>query len=122
MKATDDLGRTSTVSRGFWVNDTVGFLRVSPRVARLGRHRRNLVTARFRLVHPAKVIGSVWTKSGFLVRRLGPVRFRPGQRMLRWNGRYKQGGLAYRGRYVFKVYAQNAYGPITVAQTFGVRR
>jgi hypothetical protein len=122
VRATDDLGRSSSVSRGFWVNDTLGFLRVSPRVARLGPHRRNLVTVSFRIAHPARVIGSVWTRSGVLVRRLRPVSLRPGQRVLRWNGRYKGGGLAYRGRYVFKVYAQNAYGPITLAQSFGILR
>jgi len=28
----------------------------------------------------------------------------------------------YRGSYVFKVYAQNAYGPVDLAQPFNVRR
>jgi hypothetical protein len=122
VKATDDLGRPSSMEQGFWVNDTLGFLRVSPRSVRLRSHRRNRVVARFRVAHPAKVTGSVWTRSGALVRRLGPYRLSPGTRSLRWNGRYAGGRLAYRGRYVFKVDAQNSYGPITLAQTFGVRR
>ncbi len=121
VSATDDLGQASSVNRSFWVNDTLGFVKVTPRVARLKPHRRNVVSARFRLSHPAKVIGSVWTKSGVLVRRLRPVSLRPGQWVLRWNGRFPKGGLAYRGRYVFKVYARNTYGPVTVAQGFGVR-
>jgi hypothetical protein len=41
---------------------------------------------------------------------------------LRWNGRYRSGRLAYRGSYVFSVYAKNTYGPVTLTQTFGVRR
>ena len=50
------------------------------------------------------------------------MRMSPGSRSLRWNGRYKSGGLAYRGRYVFKVYSQNQYGPATLGQNFAVRR
>ena len=33
-------------------------------------------------------------------------------RAVSWNGRYASGHFAYPGRYVFKVYAQNAYGPV----------
>jgi phosphodiester glycosidase len=121
LRATDDLGRSSSMERGFWVNDTLGFLHVRPRVARLRRHGRNAVTIRFRLLHQARVTGSVWTRSGAFVRKLGPVTLSPGTRALRWNGRYRKGGLAYRGRYVFKVYAQNAYGPVTLSQPFTVR-
>jgi hypothetical protein len=122
IRATDDLGQASSVSRVFWVNDTLGFLRVSPRVVRLGAHRRNLVVAHFKVAHTAKVVGSVWTRSGVLVRRIGSYRFRPGNRSVSWNGRYRSGRLVYRGRYVFKIYAQNAYGPVTLSRAFGVSR
>src|SRR3954452_415060 len=122
IRATDDLGQASSVSRVFWVNDTLGFLRVSPRVVRLGAHRRNLVVPHFKVAHTAKVVGSVWTRSGVLVRRIGLYRFRPGNRSVSWNGRYRSGRLVYRGRYVFKIYAQNAYGPVTLSRAFGVSR
>jgi hypothetical protein len=122
VSATDDQQQSSSVSRAFWVNDTLGFLKVSPRVARVGRHRRNRIVASFQVLHTARVTGSVWTRSGVLVRRIGPVRMSPGRRTLRWNGRYRSGGFAYRGRYVFKVFAQNAYGPMTLQRNFGVRR
>ncbi len=122
VSATDDQQQSSSVSRVFWVNDTLGFLRVSPRVVRLRARRRNRVVASFQLVHPARVTGSVWTRSGVLVRRIGPVRMSPGRRSLLWNGRYKSGGLAYHGRYVFKVYSQNEFGPETLGQNFAVRR
>jgi phosphodiester glycosidase len=121
VSATDDQGQSSSVSRVFWVNDTLGFLKVSPRVARVGKHRRNHVVASFQVLHTARVTGSVWTRTGVLVRRIGPRRLTPGKRSLVWNGRYRSGGYAYRGRYVFKVYAQNAYGPMTLSQNFGVR-
>jgi hypothetical protein len=121
VSATDDQQQSSSVSRVFWVNDTLGFLRVSPRVARVGKHRANHIVASFQVLHTARVTGSVWTRSGVLVRRIGPMRLKPGKRALVWNGRYRSGGYAYRGKYVFKVYSQNAYGPMTLSQNFGVR-
>jgi hypothetical protein len=121
VSATDDQQQRSSVSRVFWVNDTLGFLHVSPRVARVGKHRRNRVVASFQVAHTARVTGSVWTRTGVLVRRIGARRLQPGKRTLLWNGRYRSGGYAYRGKYVFKVYAQNAYGPMTLSQNFGVR-
>jgi Phosphodiester glycosidase len=122
VSATDDLARQSSVERSFWVNDTLGFLRISPRSVRLGPKRANRVTARFRLTHSARVVGSVWTSSGVLVRRIGTFKMKAGLRAVRWNGRYKSGHLAYRGRYLFKVYAQNAFGPVELTKSFGVRR
>jgi hypothetical protein len=120
VSAVDDQQQSSSVSRTFWVNDTLGFLKVSPRVARVGKHRPNRIVAKFQVARTARVTGSVWTRSGVLVRRIGPVRMNPGRRSLRWNGRYRSGGFAYRGRYVFMVYAQNAYGPMTLSTNFGV--
>ena len=122
VNATDDQARQSSVERSFWVNDTLGFLRVAPKSARIGARRANRVVARFRLAHDARVVGSVWTSSGVLVRRLGTFKLKAGMRALRWNGRYASGHFAYPGTYLFKVYAQNAYGPVELAQAFGVRR
>src|SRR5207247_4963361 len=51
VSATDDQNKTSSVERGFWVNDTLGFLRVSPKAVRLKAKRRNAVVARFRVAH-----------------------------------------------------------------------
>jgi hypothetical protein len=121
VSATDNQQQSSSVSRVFWVNDTLGFLRVSPRVARVRKHHANRIVASFQVLHTARVTGTVWTRSGVLVRRIGPLRLKPGKRALIWNGRYRSGGFAYRGRYVFKVYAQNAYGPMTLSKNFGVR-
>jgi len=122
VSATDDLAQQSSMERAFWVNDTLGYLRVAPRAVRLRARRRNSVVARFRLAHPAAVVGTIATRTGVLVRRVGPVKLGAGTRSLRWNGRYRSGRLAYRGSYVFSVYAKNSYGPVTLAQTFGVRR
>jgi hypothetical protein len=122
VNATDDQARQSSMERAFWVNDTLGYLRVAPRAVRLRARGRNRVVARFRLAHPATVVGTIATRTGVLVRRIGPVRLGAGNRSLRWNGRYRSGRLAYRGAYVFRVFAKNSYGPVTLTQSFGVRR
>ena len=122
VNATDDQARQSSMERAFWVNDTLGYLRVAPRAVRLRARARNRVVARFRLAHPATVVGTISTGTGVLVRRIGPAKLGAGARSLRWNGRYRSGRLAYRGSYVFSVFAKNSYGPVTLAQTFGVRR
>jgi len=57
-----------------------------------------------------------------LVRRLGAFKLNAGLQAVRWDGRYPSGHLAYRGTYLFKVYAQNAYGPVELATAFRVRR
>ena len=122
VNATDDQARQSSMERAFWLNDTLGYLRVAPRAVRLRARAGNRVVARFRLAHPATVVGTISTTTGVLVRRIGPVKLGAGARSLRWNGRYRSGRLAYRGSYVFSVFAKNSYGPVTLAQTFGVRR
>jgi hypothetical protein len=122
VSATDDQTQQSSMERAFWVNDTLGYLQVAPRAVRLRARRRNSVVARFRLAHPAAVVGTIATRTGVLVRRIGPVKLGAGARSLRWNGRYRSGRLAYRGSYVFSVYAKNSYGPVTLTQSFGIRR
>jgi hypothetical protein len=122
VSATDDLAQTSSVERAFWLNDTLGFLRVAPRAVRLGPRARNAVVARFKVAYKARVTPSIWTKSGVLVRTLPSRSLKPGTRAIPWDGRLANRRLVYRGSYVFKVYAKNAYGPVDLAQPFSVRR
>jgi hypothetical protein len=122
VTATDDLGQKSSVERAFWLNDTLGFMRVAPTAVKLRARARNAVVARFKVAYKARVTPSIWTTSGVLVRRLPAKSLDPGTRSIAWNGRFANGRLVYRGRYVFKVFAQNAYGPVDLAQPFSVRR
>jgi hypothetical protein len=122
VSATDDQGRTSSVERAFWLNDTLGFMRVAPRSVRLRPKTRTAVVARFKLAAPARVTPSIWTKSGILIRRLPAQNLAAGTRAIAWNGRFQNGRQVYRGTYVFKVFAQNAFGPVDLNQTFVVRR
>jgi hypothetical protein len=122
VSATDDRGRTSSVERAFWLNDTLGFMSIAPRSVRLRPKTRTAVVARFKLAAPARVTPSIWTKSGILIRRLPAQNLAAGTRTIAWNGRFQNGRQVYRGTYVFKVFAQNAFGPVDLNQTFAIRR
>ncbi len=122
VTSTDDLGQKSSVERSFWLNDTLGFMRVAPAAVKLRQRTRTAVVARFNVAYQARVTPSIWTTSGVLVRRLPAKSLGPGTRTIAWNGRFANGRLVYRGKYLFRVFAQNAYGPVDLAQTFTVRR
>ena len=122
VNATDAAGNQSSVEREFWLNDTLGFLRVAPAVARPRARGRPAVVARFRLEHDARVTASIWTKGGVLVRSLRPVRMKAGTRSLAWDGRYGNGRRVYGGAYLFKIFAQNGFGPVDLSRPFFVRR
>jgi len=122
VSAEDQDGATSSVERAFWLNDTLGFMRVAPRAVKLRKKTRKAVVARVRLAYSARVTPSIWTTYGVLIRKLPARTLAPGNRAIVWNGRFSNGRLVYRGTYVFKVFAQNAYGPVDLNQRFVVRR
>jgi Phosphodiester glycosidase len=122
VNATDTDGQKSSVERAFWLNDTLGFIRVAPRSVKLRKRTRTAVVARFKLANPARVTPSIWTTRGTLIRRLPTRNLAAGTRAIAWSGRFQNGRLVYRGTYVFKIFAQNAYGPVDLNQRFVVRR
>jgi len=122
ISATDSDGQSSSVERSFWLNDTLGFMTVAPRSVRLRPKTRTAVVARFKLAAPARVTPSILTKSGVLIRRLPGRNLAAGTRAIAWNGRFQNGRLVYGGSYVFKVFAQNAFGPVDLSQIFVIRR
>lgn len=122
VTAKDTDGQGSSVERAFWLNDTLGFIRVAPRAVKLRKRTRTAVVARFKLAYPARVTPSIWTTRGILIRRLPSRSLTAGTRAIAWNGRFQNGRLVYRGTYVFKVFAKNGYGPVDLNQRFVVRR
>jgi hypothetical protein len=122
VKATDTDGQESSVERAFWLNNTLGFIRVAPRSVTLRKKSRSAVVARFKLAYPARVTPSIWTTRGVLIRRLPSRNLAAGTRAVAWNGRFQNGRLVYRGTYVFKIFAKNSYGPVDLNQRFVVRR
>jgi len=120
VNALDDQGQHSKVERRFFLNRTLGYLRVRP--ARVVVHKRGgRLRVGFRLAHPAVVTVTIRNARGGRVktirRRLGQ-----GQRTIRWDGRYGNGVRAFTGSYTASVQAANSFGLTQLERRFLVRR
>jgi hypothetical protein len=120
VNAVDDLGRPSSSERAFFLNNTLGYLQVSPSRV-VVRRRGGSLRVGFRLTRPARVTLTIETASGAKVRTISK-RLRAGQGSIRWNGRYSNGVRAFAGPYVARVRATNAFGPAELERRFVVRR
>jgi flagellar hook assembly protein FlgD len=120
VNAVDDRGEESKVERVFYLNNTLGYLRVRPS-RMVVRRRGGSLRVAFRLARSANVTLKIRTVSGATVqtirRRLGT-----GTTSIRWNGRYGSGIRAFSGPYVASVRAVNAFGPAPLERRFVVRR
>jgi hypothetical protein len=121
INAVDDQGQHSVAERAFWLNTTLGQVGVRPRLFRV-RKRGSALRINFRLAHPARVRVRIETASGAPVRTVTSRTFLPGRKTVRWDGRYGNRALAYRGVYVVRVVASNRYGPVELTRTVAVRR
>ena len=120
INAVDDQQQQSRVERLFYLNNTLGYLKVKPARVVL-RKRGGSVRVRFRLAHSAKVTLTIRTASGARVRTIRK-RLRAGQTSIRWNGRYGNGVRAFSGPYIAQVQTSNAFGPAKLERRFFVRR
>ena len=120
VTAVDDLGRQSSSDQPFWVNNTLGNLRV-PRTVRV-RAGRRLTLGTFTLTRSATVTTRVESTNGVVVRKLGSAKIGAGTASVRWDGRDRRGNLVYGGRYVLRVGAQNQFGPTDLTQAFLAHR
>jgi flagellar hook assembly protein FlgD len=120
VTAVDDLGRQSSIDQPFWVNNTLGNLRV-PRTV-LVRAGRRLRLGTFKLTRAATVTTRVESTNGVVVRKLGSAKIGAGAASVRWDGRDRRGNLVYGGRYVLRVRAQNQFGPTDLTQSFLAHR
>ena len=120
INAVDDSGQQSRAERAFYLNSTLGYLRVSPSRV-VVRRRSGSLRVSFRLAHPARVVLKIRTSSGATVRTISR-RFRAGRASMRWNGRYGSGVRAFSGPYVASLRALNSFGPAQLERRFAVRR
>ena len=85
VKAVDDLGQASAMTRSFVVDDTLGFLRV-PRLRAVPPKGREIAIT-WRLSRPARASVTVLDSSGKLIRRLlGGARLNVGDQRVVWDG------------------------------------
>jgi hypothetical protein len=121
VSATDDQGQTSTATRRFWVNSTIGFLRIEPRTLLLPPKGRD-VKITWAQTRPARVTVIVETPQGILLRRVAQATYQTGQISVTWNGIRKDGRPAYGGLYAVVVTAQNGIGTVSLEQQLRIRR
>lgn len=120
VNAVDDQGQQSKVERMFYLNNTLGYLRVRPTRV-VVRRRGGSLRVRFRLAHSARVTLTIETAGGARVRAI-TRRLGRGQKSIRWNGRYGNGVRAFSGPYVARIRTTNAFGPSELERRFLVRR
>ncbi len=121
VSATDDQSLASTMTRRFWVNSTLGFLKVAPRTLFL-RPDGGTVRIQWNQARPARVTVRVETMHGILLQTVAQRAFAAGQSVVLWNGRRRDGRLAYGGRYRVLVLARNELGSVSLEQALTVRR
>jgi hypothetical protein len=107
VTATDDLGHTTTADRQFAVNQTLGFLQVTP--------KGTGATATFQLAHAASVTVTVEKANGIVLATLLSKNLLPGTQTVTWSG---PAGSGYRVRVV----ATNAIGKATLLSPLNSRR
>ncbi len=121
VSATDDEALASSTTRRFWVNSTLGFLQVQPRVLRVPPRGRSATIA-WTQTRAAQVTVTVETMSGIPVRTVARRRFEPGQASVTWNGLTPRGRQVFGGLYRIRVSARNEVGSVSLDQQLLVRR
>jgi hypothetical protein len=121
LASTDDQGLESSAEQRFWVNTTLGFLRVRPVLLAVPR-RGARVRIAWAQTRAANVRVTVATPEGVVVRTVTARRFAAGTASAAWNGRLPNGKLAPGGRYVVRVAATNRLGEVALEGRLTVRR
>jgi hypothetical protein len=121
VKAVDDLGRTSSITRSFVVDDTLGFLRV-PKLRAVPPRGRDIPIA-FRLSREARVTVSVLDPAGRAVRRgLADTAARDaGDQRVTWNG-LGANGRRLEGRFTVEVTATSSLGRSVLTAPIVIRK
>ena len=117
----DDQGRTTTATRAFSLNQTLGSLQVTPAAAHLAAGT-TAATATFQLAHPATVTATIETRTGIVIATLLQGKLQPGPQQLPWDGRSGTGSLAFTGAYQVHIVAANSIGTVSLTAPFTARR
>ena len=121
VSATDTKGRTSEMSRTFVANSTLGHLTLSRSILRPTRKGGHLGIS-FGQTREADVKVTVRTTGGRVVRHLLSDHLGARRHNLGWNVRNDGGRIVRDGRYIVRVRAVNAIGPVALTKSVQVRR
>ena len=121
VSATDTKERTSEMSRTFVANSTLGHLTLSRSILRPTRKGGHLGIS-FGQTREADVKVTVRTTGGRVVRHLLSDHLGARRHDLGWNVRKDGGRIVRDGRYIVRVRAVNAIGPVALTKSVQVRR
>ena len=121
VSAVDDIGQPSQMEQSFTVNTTVGYLSTVPSKLFLPPYGRDLAIT-WKQARAARVVVTVETPAGEVVRTLARRSYPVSDRALTWNGLDRQRRAVKGGRYVVRVAARNALGSIELTRDVRVQR
>jgi phosphodiester glycosidase/flagellar hook capping protein FlgD len=121
VAATDDQGLSSTTTRRFSVNSTLGSLGVTP-VRIVVRKTGGRAEIRWSQARAARVKVTVQTPEGIVVRTVTSASLPAGEQTVVWDGRSGSRKPVAGGRYVVRVAATNELGLVSLTQAITVRR
>jgi flagellar hook assembly protein FlgD len=120
VAATDEGGQTTTADRFFWLDRTLGGLAVSPSLTRIGRGGR--LSASFTLTRPARLTGTLRTRSGAVVATFArAVQAQAGPNAIRWNGKVGERWVPS-GQYLVRIRAVSTVGASELEAPVTIRR
>jgi Phosphodiester glycosidase/FlgD Ig-like domain len=122
VTAVDEQALSSTADRAFTLNNTLGFLSVSPTRAFVTRARGARIAIRFRLARAARVNVAITSKTGQVLRVVRNAGAPAGDVIVFWNARYRNGKVVFSGNYVARVTATSSAGQVELNRSFRVRR
>lgn len=122
ITATDSEGRRSTAERVFMLNNTLGFITVSPSRVVVRKKQGGKLLIGFTLTRPARISATITSKTGQLLRVVRNANAPAGKVAVVWDGRYPNGKPVFAGTYVAKVVVTNSVGRTELARSFQVRR
>ncbi len=118
VTATDDLGRASTTSQAFTVNNTLGFAKLSRRTLVVRVRGKQTIQAGVTLTRAARVTATVETTTGVQVATISIRRADAGRFLATWRGTTRGGrSLVYGGLYVVRFRATSELGSVDVVST-----
>jgi hypothetical protein len=121
VAAVDDVGQPSEMSQSFIVNTTLGFLTTVPGKLFLPPLGRELGIT-WKQSRPARVVATVETSTGQVVRTLARRSYPAGTPALVWNGLDRDRRAVKGGNYIVRITARNALGTIELTRKVRVQR
>ncbi|MSO94502.1 MAG: hypothetical protein EXQ81_01750 [Thermoleophilia bacterium] len=121
VSALDEVGQSSEMTQSFIVNSTVGFLSTAPRKLFLPPRGRDIGIT-WKQSRPARVVVTVETLAGEVVRTLAKRSYRAGSPAVAWNGLDRKKQAVRGGNYLVRVTARNALGAIELTHRLRVQR